>query len=234
MTRAKERLYLSSQGDPERDSWAEALEPHWAIWQSSPIVQFVEYESQDSASLEIPSPSIKVRERFSSQALSAEKISEETEAPMSWDILSETNEKRVNGVVLHRIFEALKFHPCESVTELAQQWLPNVTNIEAAISFIWNNHEVPFQPLILNGEVEWGYTTKKDGNLQERRIDLWGQYNDTLWIVDYKTGSPKYRDKAFEQMSEYAETLKAHLNWQQPVQMCAVYPFSQNLFVQTY
>ena len=97
-----------------------------------------------------------------------------------------------------------------------------------------DHDQVPFLDLISQGEVEWGYLKRTLEIKQEKRIDLWSIHDDCLWVVDYKTGSPNFKDKAFEQMSEYAETLKEYLNWEKPIKMCAVFPFSEKHFIQDY
>ena len=69
----------------------------------------------------------------------------------------------------------------------------------------------------------------------EGQIDLWGRTNSgQLWIVDYKTGTPEFKEKAFEQMSLYALALRGSdlIDPKESIKMAAVYPFAREIFVQ--
>lgn len=103
-----------------------------------------------------------------------------------------------------------------------------------AVNFVLQNQQVSFKANIANSYVEWGYQQEDEAGLMERRIDSWGIVDNTLWVVDHKTGSSQYKDKAFEQMTEYAEALRNYKQWQGGIQLVAAYPFSQKLFVQKF
>lgn len=83
---------------------------------------------------------------------------------------------------------------------------------------------VNFEFLIQNGFVEWGFIFESEGYLKQGRIDLWGRdEKGRPWIVDYKTGSPKYRDKALDQLKDYARAL-IQLKQVQPTEKILLYP----------
>lgn len=84
-------------------------------------------------------------------------------------------------------------------------------------------HEVSMKDLIQQGFVEWAFMVKIPSQAAASdavpetwfsgRIDLWGVLpgvagsHPQVWIVDYKTGSSKSRDKALTQLKIYAWTL---------------------------
>lgn len=83
---------------------------------------------------------------------------------------------------------------------------------------------VNFENLIKNGYVEWGFVLKLQDSLKQGRIDLWGRDEQgTPWIVDYKTGNPKYRDQAIAQLKDYARAL-IQLKQIEPTEKIQLYP----------
>lgn len=79
--------------------------------------------------------------------------------------------------------------------------------------------DLSMKDLIQQGFVEWAFMVKippRSGEHAETwssgRIDLWGVLHDqvgvpTVWIVDYKTGSSRSREKAITQLKIYTWTL---------------------------
>lgn len=83
---------------------------------------------------------------------------------------------------------------------------------------------VNFEHLIKEGFVEWGFIFESEGYLKQGRIDLWGRDEEGRpWIIDYKTGSPKYRDQALAQLKDYARAL-IQLKQVQPTEKIMLYP----------
>jgi ATP-dependent exoDNAse (exonuclease V) beta subunit len=87
--------------------------------------------------------------------------------------------------------------------------------------------------LIKNGRVEWAFRWKQPSQTIDGQVDLWAIYQDTLWIVDYKSGEKILLDKSFAQLAVYAGALQDHLQWKGPVQTAVLYPFLQTTFVRT-
>jgi ATP-dependent exoDNAse (exonuclease V) beta subunit len=94
----------------------------------------------------------------------------------------------------------------------------------------------PNLPQILaNGEVEWSFTYLRDEYAVDGQIDLWGRDGEgKLWVLDYKTGDPSYRDKALRQLQYYAEALIASgvATNSEEIFLCALYPFSKEVFTE--
>lgn len=92
-----------------------------------------------------------------------------------------------------------------------------------------SNSEIPFQRIIANGYVEWPFSLCDSDQVIEGQIDLWGRDDQNqIWIIDYKTGSPNFAAKAFEQMKLYAWCLlKMRLiNENDSITLAVCYPFA--------
>lgn len=237
MTRAENKLFLSWSGKPEKRSWANHL-VSYRQWTELPAhIAFNELNASEEKSYLNPMTTVDVRSAYFAKErvlVAPATVAEDFYQPFrDWEQWSQHQRKRWEGIVLHRVFESLKHHDITRVLALAQTWLPTKSDeIVAAVSFVLNNQQVPLQEIIRDGFVEWGYQHQVEMELKERRVDLWGVVNGTLWIVDYKTGSARLKNKAFAQMQEYQVALQQYLNWQGPVQLVAVYPFDQQLFTQ--
>ncbi len=242
MTRAKKQLLLSWSGEPEESSWAAHLMANQGAWQGHPQVDFHEIASQqpsafreDTTAVDIPKPYDATIDRFIEAESSSRQEGDEPASHNEWRDVISGQQRRRDGVILHRIFESLKNHSVDETKHYCRDWLPGrETEMEEAIDFLFEQQQVPLSEIIEQGHVEWGYRKpSEDGGTIEKRIDLWGVVDQTLWVVDYKTGSDRYRDKAFQQMAEYAETLKNYLQWSGDIQRVAVYPFSKTLYVKS-
>lgn len=133
------------------------------------------------------------------------------------------------GTEAHRMFEALKMH---SITKVQTIW--NTENQLKMLKYIMEFSEFSLIDLIHNGQVEWGYIYKKNNQIIQGQIDLWGRINSEVWIVDYKTGSSRYKDKAFEQLNFYHEALAItqQLKKEDKVKLLAIYPLEEKYFIQ--
>ena len=160
---------------------------------------------------------------------------------------------QATGTGVHRLLELLKYPMSnERRRSLIEKWFPERTgDVAKAIEFVQSCQQPPLFEMIQKGEVEWGFTllanetpneaadetapkasSEVNGELIEGQIDLWARVGSgELWIVDYKTGSEDYQDKAFLQMSIYAKALlKAGIaRLDEPIFCAAVYPFSRQV-----
>lgn len=131
------------------------------------------------------------------------------------------------GTDAHRLFESLKYVDVGRVREMTGD-----RALQEALDWVIEQKDPNILQLISHGEVEWGYTAvAADGRLQTGQIDLWSQVDGRLWIVDYKTGSSEYADKAFDQMSLYGWALQktARVPAQIPVTLLAVFPLEKKV-----
>lgn len=182
----------------------------------------------------------KVRSRYDSVTLShlakerPVAVTEVLSDSLSFDSSKKTSEeslqslqKALLGVEVHRLFEGLKFQ---------SQLDSKDPKIKKAIEFLKSWSDGRILELIKMGEAEWGFAVAKNRWLLQGQIDLWSQDSKgRYFVVDYKTGAEKYKEKAFEQLEIYAWALRkmgkipTEIN---PILM-VIYPFSAAVFEKT-
>ena len=139
------------------------------------------------------------------------------------------------GTAVHKLMELLKYPSQENMSTLIDRWFPRARErVEKAIRFVQNSSEPALMSIIENGEVEWGFAMMERGLLIEGAVDLWGRAPDgTVWIIDYKTGNPTNRAKAFEQMGLYSLAVRKSglIKASDRLRLAAVYPFSEEIFI---
>ena len=240
MTRAEHNLYLSWTGQPEKNSWAKLVEKSMdqnelknAIFQRIEEAQAQEYKSTKEK--------VNTLSRFTSSKnrfyLKPQQVTQETRGSKSIDEQDffSSQKKRRQGVILHRLFEELKNHSREKVKTLCQLWLSGDSqSVEKALQYIAELKEPPLMEFIQQGEVEWSFQRIANGQIQEGRIDLWSIHENQLWILDYKTGTSKNIDLAWDQLRAYQAALCDYLDWpkEKPVKLCVIYPFEEKVFLQ--
>jgi ATP-dependent exoDNAse (exonuclease V) beta subunit len=134
-------------------------------------------------------------------------------------------QKAQSGVEAHRIFESMKY----------QQLSSGDSAVNKAILFLKQWQGGILAELIQRGQPEWGFTVKVGSKIIQGQIDLWGvDAENKLWIIDYKTGSNNYKDKAFQQLQIYSyalRTVKKELA-QLSTQLAVVYPMQEQVFIE--
>lgn len=143
-------------------------------------------------------------------------------------------EKALTGVRVHRLFENLKYHFMRDPSFSWESLLPALDKkTQKALRYLCESEQGRWLKLIFNGEVEYGFGVTHNEGLIQGQIDLWGRdANGEAWIVDYKTGSPEHKEKAFEQLRLYASALKQmkKIKEEEVVQLAVIYPFSEITF----
>jgi ATP-dependent exoDNAse (exonuclease V) beta subunit len=132
------------------------------------------------------------------------------------------------GAEVHRLFEALKFQ--EDIDEVEGTSDPR---IQKALKFLRSFERGRLLKLIETGQVEWGFTIQKNTWLIQGQIDLWSRDAAGNFVVaDYKTGSEKYLEKAYEQLEVYAWALRRMGLVPEDVQLqlMVIYPFSEKVY----
>jgi ATP-dependent helicase/nuclease subunit A len=127
------------------------------------------------------------------------------------------------GTDAHRVFEALKYTDIGTLMQTSEE------EFKKPLQFIAQAREVPLLEIIEKGFVEWGFALNHQEALFQGQIDLWGIIDDVLWLVDYKTGSQKYSETAFQQLELYAWAL-AQMNYTQlvkTIKLAVVYPLDE-------
>ncbi|HWU42398.1 MAG TPA: PD-(D/E)XK nuclease family protein, partial [Bdellovibrio sp.] len=133
------------------------------------------------------------------------------------------------GTNAHRLFEALKYSSPENLLTFADD------DLKEPLRFLATTQEIPMMDIINRGHVEWGFALLYEKSLMQGQIDLWGILDQTLWIVDYKTGSQKYSETAFKQLEVYTWALyrMKYLTQVYEVKLAVVYPMDKAVKVRT-
>jgi ATP-dependent helicase/nuclease subunit A len=127
------------------------------------------------------------------------------------------------GTTAHRLFESLKFTPYEELLKISDD------DLKAPLTFLAETEQLPLLKIIENGFVEWGFALMEQNALMQGQIDLWGIVDDTVWLVDYKTGSQRYSETAFKQLEAYVWALyrMKYLDRVKSVKLAVVYPMDE-------
>ncbi|MEK6628885.1 MAG: UvrD-helicase domain-containing protein [Bdellovibrionota bacterium] len=111
--------------------------------------------------------------------------------------------KAQKGSDLHRIFESLKYlGPNVLLKNLSEADQKNV-------SYLLEQKDLDLLNILQHGQSEWGFGLKTNagGKLIQGQIDLWAELESEIHVLDYKTGSSFYSEKAFEQLAFYTAAL---------------------------
>ena len=137
------------------------------------------------------------------------------------------------GTLIHEVLERLKYKWEEDFSEfLGKASVEQKKDILLALNYIRELKDPPMRDIIQSGHVEWGYQLLKPGSVAkekcivEGQVDLWG-YDDSknLWVIDYKSGSEAYKEKAFLQLEEYAEAVALKEGYHdEDIRLCVIYP----------
>ena len=132
------------------------------------------------------------------------------------------------GTEAHFLFEVLKYQPFSVVYDLAN------SEQKAALDFLKDSREPEILKLIEVGYVEWGFALQEGQSLMQGQVDLWAYVDDCLYVVDYKTGSQAYLDKAFAQLEIYAGAIRK-INKLRPqrTELVVVYPMDRIIKTRT-
>lgn len=148
-------------------------------------------------------------------------------------------QKALTGVQVHRIFETLKY---SLMRDPAFDWknlrVEDGIGFDEALKYLMTDQNGIWGQVIRNGEVEFGFSALSEQKINQKviqgQIDLWGRDDHgQAWVVDYKTGSPKYSEKAFQQLEVYAWALAKmkKLDPNEKIQLAVIYPFAQKTLV---
>lgn len=255
LTRAKECIYMSwSLKKLENYSWAKRIQ--WNLSEGVHKTEYYSYRVQKNnweEKLHALSEKDKIPLRDKFQELDWESINIEQKSSVS-RILEERSEfgrslkksksqnkddisklmhrvySSLNGILVHKILESKAYNNeldleelCSDFTE--DQW----KDVLSAADFCMETDEMPLSEIIREGIPEWGFILKTPKGIIEGQIDLWAELENEIWVLDYKTGSEKYKDKAFEQLEIYAMAIHK-LNKNKKIMLSVVYPFSKMIY----
>lgn len=144
--------------------------------------------------------------------------------PQERDRLSiKSIEAPVFGQHLHKILEKYKYVNSASEIEISKSYYGDKAKaLSAAFEYTLSIKNPSVENLIRQGEVEWGFQLQTKRGILEGQIDLWGTIDKQTWIVDYKSGTSRYTEKAFEQLNLYSLAIR-HLMASDDLKLLVIY-----------
>ncbi len=227
LTRARESVHMFAVGGFQRGSWAQGLE--WLfekgegvhrlencsveiLHKSLPLVPFA-LMGRESA---VVRPRLEIPDAVEQQRVSVTDLlagTEREEKEQDWNPRLLGLAQR--GVALHRVFESLRYQP---------DYLPEDLELSAAVEFVQSLQEPPMKELLKTGSVEWGFQIQTPRGRLQGQMDLMGEVEGKLWVVDYKSGSLAGKDRAFAQLKIYGWCLRQRYPGR-PIFLSAIFPF---------
>lgn len=138
------------------------------------------------------------------------------------------------GSILHGVFERMRYQEhFDLVTYLSDKLGDEAESFIESTDYVLGLNEPPMADLIQTGHVEWGFQVKTSKGILEGQIDLWAEQGGHVWVVDYKSGSTKHSDKAFQQLKYYAWALNKAFG-HKSFKLAVVYPLSAEVKVQDF
>lgn len=106
---------------------------------------------------------------------------------------------------------------------------------KSALDYLNNQVEFPFAQIFESGYKEWGYDwfNSDTGKIESGKIDIWAEIDETVWIIDYKTGSLSGVDKGFEQLERYKKVLSEYLKGDKKFVLVLTFPFNQKTLLKS-
>jgi ATP-dependent helicase/nuclease subunit A len=249
LTRAIDSVFMSWTEPADKNSWAEMM--HWDFSEGLHVGTKYSYQVQTqkpepvqwqsfvttSDSLRKPwSLGVKLAESHSVSVTELlEKDQKSFSGQPSQQKWLEHFKVISHGSLTHKLMQALKYS--DVVDALIERWFRGRQDeVLRALEFIKSLKAPPLLKLIQDGYVEMGFSYKNDGKIIDGQIDLWGIVDQVAWIVDYKTGSIKHRDKAFLQLGYYAQALEKSnmIPKNAKIKLTVVYPFAEKIYQQDF
>ncbi|MCM2282749.1 MAG: UvrD-helicase domain-containing protein, partial [Bdellovibrionaceae bacterium] len=262
LTRAIETVFMSWSGVPDPQSWAAALRLDLALGaHATPAYTYqvtndlgepfpLEAQAQDVIEPRAPwrmrgdgdaANGSRAESRIQESASVSQLLDRSAPLRRGWEALAVPARLKLaaQGTAVHRLMEALKSPAAGQIRSLIQRWFPDrEEQVVRAVDYVSRLRIPPLADLIRDGQVEWGFAFLEKGVFVEGQIDLWGREagadGSTVWVVDYKTGNPEGRAKAFEQLGLYALALRkaGQVRAGDRVRLAAVYPFAEENYLQ--
>lgn len=245
LTRAKEGVTLIFDGKPEKNSWAEScpldlsigvhLQENFAYEVLEGSFEPQVFRTEAPLQTNDPGPWEQKEKRETHQTIAVttliarENENSASSRPMPAANLQKALAKAYRGVEAHRIFESLKYASLDTVLSTLES-----DELKSAVSYVAETKEIPLLQIIKNGHAEWGFSFNENQLWIQGQIDLWGEVDGQVWLVDYKTGSSVFANSAFEQLKAYAWALfrMKFITQNQTIHLAVVYPFESKVKVE--
>ena len=208
IARENERLVIVSESWFKKMLWPESNhrenEPKFHI-------ESLLYDDQMDAFINHPSEKIFARRKWrvgenvlANQSSVTDLVSQElgeASALIDYQKLVLSLKKAQKGTELHRLFESMKYRSIEQ--------LKKSMNSEelGMVDYLLNQTDVNLKEILAQGFNEWGFGLKTSKTFLQGQIDAWAELQLEIHILDYKTGSSEFHEKAFEQLNVYTLAL---------------------------
>lgn len=249
MTRARKTVFLSWLQPEKRNSPASLF--RWDFSQDEVAASFYRYrvergpwekrvyQSKEKSPAAPPPPWTPPRACEAPKTVSVSRLLESWAkenanggfpAEKNIEYLADRAQKARSGVLMHRIFEIMNYGKVDD--DLVKRFFPKEQQgaVKEAMIFAQGLAAPPMKELLARGKSEWGFLARIGKNLVEGQIDLWGEAEGRLWIVDYKTGDSRYSERAFQQLALYAQALLKKYPGAS-VKLAVLYPFEKSVKV---
>lgn len=248
LTRTQECLYLSSSGKSQSESWQSLLninletgvhQEHETCYEvcsdlKHDEVQYSAIEDQSFEKAELKPLNIPF---VAHQRQSVTELATESILKIYPEQKSISNLQAIaRGVKAHRLFELMNGKNGDQIKELILKWFPDeIHEVTQALQYLFQLNEPPVTKLVQDGFRESHVAYLQNENLVEGQIDLWGIVDDTLWVIDYKTGSSENLEKGFSQLQHYAYALALNNSLKfSKTKLVLVFPFQGKVSVREY
>ena len=245
-TRAKESLVLLASKEIKQGSWLSMMSlpqplTEGTLERKGYRIQIEKFDSSQDMSV-VQKTQKKTTEKIKplwavetvkekKKAISVTKL---VENPYAKNAKSVFSEKKKRGVQIHKLFEVLKYHSWDG----AEKWIQaqavqsgaNKNEFKKSLDYIKKLKDIPFEQILDKGNAEWGFQVLMDGQWIEGQVDLWAEVDDTVWIVDYKTGSKANVESAWKQLDLYGKALK-HLGFTSKQKHVVLYPLEETCVI---
>jgi len=243
MTRAKKNLTILGSKKIAKDS----KDPTWM----SSVLKFLEVSGRENL-LECPSPFEKLEDGnaelnttslgflqnrtpllFADRAFQGvtQNLHEQEGRSASQRDLTFFSKAISEGVLFHELIEKAK--NLEHAKNLIPVFFGDGARHkhEEALEYLFLQDEVPFEEIFTKGLREWGFDTGGESQ-RSGKIDIWAKLGNTIWVLDYKTGSLDNLEKGFEQLSAYKDVLFDFNNIETPeFKMVLIFPYRKKVFI---
>ncbi len=248
LTRARHSLFMSWTEPAKKNSWLEQLQfdlsdghhqmSEYCYEVTRDMKPNVTFQSAAEVETKTRKPwSVKASAASVKQMSVTEILENSSRAKLAGGNFMNTIRASKRGVTMHKLMEMMKYHQSgEQIKKLIEQWFPDESNeVTKAVNWMSALKDPAVIELIKAGEVEWSFTIEESGRIIPGQVDLWGRFNNQVWIIDYKTGNPDSYEKAFSQMELYSLAVRraGFAKSDEQIQLAAVYPFSEKIFVKT-
>ncbi len=222
VTRAIKKVYFVGEEKLGKNSWFSYLPTDFVEATEHSTANYISkhsyYETEgvfeakgdNRKTINKASDILKPGRRFSVSQILSSNISSNFKTDTKTSLLAEHI-----GTKTHSILERYRFHK-----DLKSE----------AIDYLLEQTKFPFAQLMSSAHVEWGFTYKVGNYLMEGKVDLWGIVDGELWIVDYKTGSDLYKDKAFSQLQYYSLPIRKFTGINS-AKLVVTYPFGKKTYI---